>query len=314
MDKMPKVSVICVTYNHELYIREALDSILAQKTDFEFEIRIGEDCSTDNTRQILKEYELKYPGRFIMYYREQNLGATSNEYELMMEAKGDYIAALELDDIWTDENKLQKQFDFLESHPEYIGVAHDYDIIDKAGKVIEDEDNKAVKAFFNRAFTLQDFLDNGFVFQTGTHFYRNIFKDGKDYSIIYKADRLIRDKTILSLLLDRGDFYILPDTMSAYRRFFDDSATNGRYLTNANMELDLFQKAHHVEALNDYFEGRIDYSRQWSDMIWDYGKRALTRAEGFEMSRFLHMYRKADKATKRKVRAFFFESIRRKIG
>ena len=135
-----------------------------------------------------------------------------------------------------------------------------------------------------------------------------------DDGIIYKADRLIRDKTILSLLLDRGDFYILPDTMSAYRRFFDDSATNGRYLTNANMELDLFQKAHHVEALNDYFEGRIDYSRQWSDMIWDYGKRALTRAEGFKMSRFMHMYRKADKATKKKVRAFFFESIKRKIG
>lgn len=314
MDKQPKVSVICVTYNHELYIRQALDSILAQKTDFDFEIRIGEDCSTDNTREILKEYEAKYPGRFIMYYREKNLGATNNEYELMMDAKGDYIAALELDDIWTDEHKLQKQFDFLESHAEYIGVAHDYDIIDKHGNVIDDEDNKAVKEFFDKPFTLQDFLDRGFVFQTGTHFYRNIFKDGGDYTIIYKADRLIRDKTILSLLLDRGNFYILPDTMSAYRRFFDSTATNGRYLTNANMELDLFQKAHHVEMLNEYFGGRIDYSGQWSDMLWDYGKRALGRKDNFKLSRFLYMYNRADKKTRKMVRDEAFGSIKRKIG
>lgn len=314
MEKHPRVSVICVTYNHELYIREALDSILAQKTDFDFEVRIGEDCSTDNTREVLKEYEQKYPGRFIVYYRDKNLGATNNEYELMMDAKGDYIAALELDDIWTDENKLQKQFDFLESHAEYIGVAHDYDIIDKSGNVIDDEDNKAVKNYFNKAFGLQDFLDKGFVFQTGTHFYRNVFKDGADYSIIYKADRLIRDKTILSILLDRGDFYILPDTMSAYRRFFDSDATNGRYLTNANMELDLFQKAHHVEALNEYFEGRIDYSKQWSDMIWDYGKRALGKVEGFRLSRFRYMYRHADRKTRKMVRLFVFETIKRKLG
>lgn len=314
MNNRPRVSVICVTYNHELYIRQALDSILAQKTDFEFEIRIGEDCSTDNTRSILREYEEKYPGRFIMYYRETNLGATNNEYELMMDAQGDYIAALELDDIWIDEYKLQKQFDFLETHPEYIGVAHNFDIIDKNGKVIDNDDNRTIKQYFDRVFKLEDFLEHGFVFQTGTHFYRNIFKDGGDYTIIYKADRLIRDKTILSLLLDRGDFYILPDTMSAYRRFFDDSATNGRNLTNANMELDLFDKANHVEALNEYFEGRIDYSKQWSDMIWDYGKRVLGRADGFKVSRFCHMYSRADKKTKKLVRTEITATIKRKLG
>ena len=74
------VSVICVTYNHEKYIREALDSILMQKTNFAFEILIGEDCSTDGTRDILKEYEAKYHERFCMYYREKNLGANNNEY------------------------------------------------------------------------------------------------------------------------------------------------------------------------------------------------------------------------------------------
>ena len=312
-DEKIKVSVICVTYNHEKYIRQALDSIVNQKTDFNFEILVGEDCSTDSTRDILREYEIKYPDLFRMYYRDKNLGATLNEYELFMDAKGDYIAALELDDIWTDDDKLQKQFDFLENNREYIGVAHDFDIIDKDGNVIDDDDNKDIKSFLGKAFTLQDFLDNGFVFQTGTHFYRNIYKDGKDYTIIYTADRLIRDKTVLSLLLDRGDFYILPEKMSAYRRFFDKDAVNGRNATNADMELDLFTKAHHVEALNTYFKGRIDYSRQWSDMIWDYGKRVLKRTDGFRLKRFMHMYRMADKKTKSLVRKEIGKAIKRKI-
>ncbi len=306
-----QISVICVTYNHEKYIRQALDSILMQKTTFPFEILVGEDCSTDGTREILKEYEVAWPGRFVMYYRDKNLGATKNEYELFMDAKGKYIAALELDDIWTDEYKLQKQYDFLEAHQEYIGVAHDFDIIDKNGIVIDDLDNKKIKSHFNDKFTLKDFLEDGFAFQTGTHFYRNIFKDGSDYSIIYTADRLIRDKTILSLLLFRGDFYILPDTMSAYRRFFDADAQNGRNLTNSNLEKDLFTKAHHVEALNAYFEGKIDYSNQWSDIIYDYIKHCFKDGKPYTFKNAIYLFRHADKKTQKVICNEFLGSIRR---
>lgn len=307
------VSVICVTYNHEKYIREALDSILKQETNFAFEVLIGEDCSTDGTRDILKEYEKKYPERFRMYYRKQNLGATKNEYELFMDAKGKYIAALELDDIWTDSLKLQKQYDFLESHEEYIGVAHDFNIIDKTGQVIENSDNQKIKEYFNQKFTLDDFLEDGFIFQTGTHFYRNIFKDGSDYSIIYTADRLIRDKTILSLLLFRGDFYILPDTMSAYRRFFETDAQNGRNLTNSNLELDLFTKAHHVEMLNRYFKGGIDYSKQWSDIIYSYIKNYFKFRKPYTVRKIVYLFLHADKKTRRIIWLEFLGSIKRKI-
>lgn len=313
MEESIQVSVICVTYNHEKYIRQALDSILMQETTFPFEIRIGEDCSTDHTRDILEEYETKYPGRFCMYYRQQNLGATKNEYELFMDARGKYIAALELDDIWTDSHKLQKQYDFLETNPEYIGVAHDFDIIDKDGNVIVNEDNQKIKSYFGKKFTLRDFLEDGFVFQTGTHFYRNIFKDGKDYSIIYTADKLIRDKTVLSLLLDRGDFFILPDTMSAYRRFFNKDAQNGRNVTNSNLELDLYTKAHHVEMLHGHFEGRIDYSKQWSDILLDYFRRMIRRKPPYTLKRFWHMYSHADKITKKKVRQEILHSIRTRL-
>lgn len=308
-----EVSVICVTYNHEKYIRQALDSILMQKTDFAFEIRIGEDCSTDRTREILKEYENAYPGRFIIYYREKNLGATKNEYELLMDAKGKYIAALELDDVWRDEYKLQKQYDFLEKHPQYIGVSHNFDIIDKEGNVLKEMEDPVLRSYLNHEFKLEDFLHHGFIFQTGTHFYRNIFRDGGDYSVIYKADKLIRDKTILSILLDRGPFFILQDNMSAYRRFFDKDAQNGRNLTNSNMEMDLFTKAHHVEVLNAYFKGRIDYSEQWTDILFDYLKRILKREKPYRFSRFWHMYSHADKRTRSGVRGEIRAGICRKM-
>lgn len=307
------VSVICVTYNHESYIRQALDSILMQKTDFAYEVLIGEDCSTDGTRAILKEYEEKHPDVFRMYYRDVNIGATKNEYELFMDAKGKYIAALELDDIWTDERKLQKQFDFLEAHPEYIGVSHDFDIIDKNGNVIDNTDNKRIKQFFNQKFTFGDFMEYGFVFQTGTHFYRNIYRDGGDYTIIYKAHTLIRDLTVLSLLLNRGDFYILPDTMSAYRRFFDESATNGRNVTVQNLAEDYCNTIRQVKMLYEHLEKKADFSEKWNTLLTDYFKGMVKRVQpGFQWSTFFQLYAESSPETKKKFRAGLRESLMRR--
>ena len=119
----PYLSVVFITYNHERYIRQALDSVLMQKTDFPFEIVVGEDCSTDHTRDILNEYKEKYPDQIRLLYREKNLGRpTLNVYQTAMECKGKYMAFLEGDDFWTDPEKLQKQVRFLEEHDEYEAV------------------------------------------------------------------------------------------------------------------------------------------------------------------------------------------------
>lgn len=312
-EKEIAVSVICVTYNHEKYIRQALESIVMQKTKFAFEVLVGEDCSTDGTRAVLKEYEAKYPDIFHMYYRDVNMGATKNEYELFMAAKGIYIAALELDDIWTDEYKLQKQYDFLEAHPEYIGVSHDFEIIDKDGHVIENDDNKRIKQFFNQKFTFEDFMEYGFVFQTGTHFYRNIYKDGSDYTIIYKAHTLIRDLTILSILLNKGEFYILPDVMSAYRRFFDDSAQNGRNVTVQNLAQDYCNTIRQVKMLYEYLEGKADFSKKWNTLLTDYFKGMMKRVQpGFSLGTFLKLYRESCPETKKKFRAGLCASLTRR--
>ena len=118
------VSIVCITYNHEPYLRDALDSFLMQKTNFPIEIILAEDCSTDGTRKICEEYATKYPETIKYIYRDQNVGYNENEYEAMSAASGKYIAYCEGDDYWTDSLKLQKQVDFLESHPDYSVCWH----------------------------------------------------------------------------------------------------------------------------------------------------------------------------------------------
>lgn len=120
----PKVSVLMVTYNHERYIAEAVGSALSQKTTFPVEIVIGEDCSTDNTRNILRELKRVNDHRIRLILREQNIGGPANVAATFAECRGDYVAMLEGDDYWTDPCKLQKQVDSLDAHPHWSACFH----------------------------------------------------------------------------------------------------------------------------------------------------------------------------------------------
>lgn len=113
-----KLSVALVTYNHQNYIAKAIESVLFQKTSFEFEIVIGEDCSTDNTKNICAEYQAKYPDKIRLLPSCYNKGLVNNLLNIINECKGEYIAVFEGDDYWIDEYKLQKQVDFLDNNPD----------------------------------------------------------------------------------------------------------------------------------------------------------------------------------------------------
>lgn len=128
MDR-PLVSILCVTYNHEPYIAQAIEGFLMQKTSFPVEIVIGEDCSMDRTRAICMEYQQKYPEKIRLFMREKNLGAMQNHLLAMEACEGKYIANCEGDDYWTDPNKLQKQVDFLEAHPDYTISSHNVQVV-----------------------------------------------------------------------------------------------------------------------------------------------------------------------------------------
>ena len=114
------VSIMCIAYNHENYIAKSLDSLVNQKTNFKYEVLVHDDCSTDNTIRIIEEYEKKYPDIVKAYYEEENQYSKkiSNFLKMAKEASGKYLAICEGDDYWLNENKLQEQFDYIESHPD----------------------------------------------------------------------------------------------------------------------------------------------------------------------------------------------------
>lgn len=121
------VSVLCLAYNHEKYIAQTLESLVAQKTDFRFEVLVNDDASTDGTADILRDYAARYPDIIVPFCQEKNLysqGFVMYEKVFFPVAKGKYFASIEGDDYWCDPNKLQTQVNFLESHPEYAACVH----------------------------------------------------------------------------------------------------------------------------------------------------------------------------------------------
>lgn len=216
------VSVTLLTYFHEKYIRDCLEGIIRQETSFPFEVIVGDDCSEDGTRNILREYAEKHPDIFKLVLRPENIGATNNLYDLLTRAKGKYIAGLEGDDYWTDSHKLQKQVDFLEQHPEYIGCSHDVEVVDENGKKAY-QSHKYIEGrhwtFYKPVYTYRDYQKFELPGQGSSYVYRNVFREPKyDYSIIKTASPMVGDMTLMLILSAQGDWYFMQDeSMSAYR-------------------------------------------------------------------------------------------------
>ena len=142
----PLVSVEMITYNHAPYIAQAIEAVLQQKTNFPFELVIGEDCSTDGTREIVFEYQRKYADIIRVITSDKNVGATQNGHRTMKACRGIYIAFCEGDDYWHHLDKLQKQVDYMESRPECGMVCADCDVYYTRSK-------KSIRSFnFHKGF------------------------------------------------------------------------------------------------------------------------------------------------------------------
>lgn len=123
------LSICLITYNHEKYIREAIEGILIQKTNFDIELVIGEDSSSDKTRDICEEYVQKYPQLIKLLPKTKNLGMMPNFIRTYNACQGEFIALIEGDDYWTDPEKLQKQVDYLIQNPNCSLCAHDVNLV-----------------------------------------------------------------------------------------------------------------------------------------------------------------------------------------
>ena len=163
----PLLSVCLITYNHAQYIREAIDSVLMQKVDFTWELIIADDFSTDGTREIVLEYARNYPAFIKLILQERNVGAAKNWMDLMAAPSGKYIAYFEGDDFWIDPNRLQKQVDYLEDHPECALCFHDVRYEDSTGDLkgfpTYSSRCELLKENTDATFTIRDTLMGGLI-------------------------------------------------------------------------------------------------------------------------------------------------------
>ncbi|WP_018617296.1 glycosyltransferase family 2 protein [Segetibacter koreensis] len=155
MHAVPLVSIICITYNHEKYISLAIEGFLMQKTSFPFEILIHDDCSTDSTASIIKSYADKYPDLIRPIYQTVNQFSLGKKIAPIVfpYCRGKYLALCEGDDYWIDPNKLQKQVDFLEGHPDYVMCFTNGCIVDSSGVVIQE---KQLRGETKDTYTFED--------------------------------------------------------------------------------------------------------------------------------------------------------------
>lgn len=205
------VSVCMITYNHEIFIREAIEGILMQKTDFPIELIIGEDCSTDNTRNIVLEYASKYPNIIRPLLPDSNLGMMKNFIVTMQAALGKYIALCEGDDYWTDPYKLQKQVDFLEANEEYSICFHPV-------KVLNENERELVDDFITREVaettTILDLAEGNYMHTPSVVFRRN----QEVFDTLNSMGALPAGDYVLHMLNSKyGMIKKLPEIMGVYR-------------------------------------------------------------------------------------------------
>jgi len=258
----PLVSIECITYNHELYIKDAINGFLIQKTNFPFEIIIYDDASTDNTQKIINDYKRKYPKiiKTILQKENQYQKGKNFRHFILDKLKGKYVAICEGDDYWTDPNKLMKQVNFLENNPQYIATAHNVRTIDENYKLVDEKINPW-KKLPNHVFTFKDGESMKLAGQTASLVYRNIWKNLSNELISdYLNIKSNGDRKLSALLSYFGDIYFFSDTMANYRRItsFGDSwsaRTHGKNLSlhyyNSVLEINKFFKENFNISLNN---------------------------------------------------------------
>lgn len=243
----PLVSVFVLVYNHEKYISGALDGILMQKVEFEYEIVLGEDCSTDNSREIILRYAQKHPGKFKLILHEKNVGAMKNQMAVLSVCTGKYIAMCEGDDYWTDPLKLQKQADFLEANPEYSGASHQSLVI------FDDETDKQPKLFREHDLTdieTQHLLD-GRLFHTASLMFRSEII--KKHSL--PKDITAGDRALFFLLAACGKIHYSNEVMCMYRKHAGGVSS---WVTTEMLEKDL-KIVPWISKINPEFPGHRYY-------------------------------------------------------
>lgn len=209
---MIKIMVVIPTYNQEKYIGQAIESVLMQKTKYDFKITVADDCSTDNTQKVIQKYVDKYKDIIIPRYNKVNLGFMDNHIESLSSFEAEYVSLLDGDDYWIDENKLQKQVEFLEEHKDYNIAGHRTEVFYENGK-IEDViwPNK-----YKETSDFKDLIEGNFI-PANSAVYRWQFNE-KKLKTIFPKNIVPSDYYMHLLHAKTGKIKMFSDVMSRYRR------------------------------------------------------------------------------------------------
>ncbi|MDF2380610.1 glycosyltransferase [Nostoc ellipsosporum NOK] len=309
-------SIALITYNQEAYIRQTVDSLLKQRTDFNFEIVVGEDASTDATRLILEEYRDRYPGKLSLMPEAPNKGLLLNFRDTLKACRGKYIAICAGDDYWHDENKLQKQVTFLEGNPSFVLTHTDVDFyFEKNGKTLHRfnqhhqpniQDGEVFEALLTSRF---------FIHALTACFRRAAFEQHVDFSLFEREGFAYEDLPTWLSLSRHGQFKYLPDSTSTYR-IIDDSVSRPKDPARKIQ----FLKEHY--KIKQYFITRFNVPVETADSFAIYYHRKKFDAaykwnfedEAEESYQFLRTKGKAGQRLYLKRMLLRYPSLKKSIG
>ena len=251
----PKVTVFLSTYNQVKYVHKALDSIFMQETTFPYEVVAADDYSTDGTRDVILEYQARYPDKLVTYFTPENLGncqKTVNCFEKGL-FRGEYVTLLEGDDYWLETDRMQVLVDFLEANPEYVFVSYKEHVVDINGNDIGTTPDKSL---WGKKFTIEDFLA-GKSYSDYAGVFRNFYKeDGLKYAPIILSSRNVWDYQNMFMIADHGTVYIMDRYFGVYLSRNQEGEFN--YNSLFKEETRRRDKIAIAKATESFYQGKYD--------------------------------------------------------
>lgn len=224
----PLASAVILAYNQEKYIEQTIECALAQKVDFVYEIVIGEDCSTDNTREICYRYQSMYPNKIRVITSDKNVGLLDNYCKTVKASRGKYVAGCGGDDYWHNPEKIQKQVEFLEKNQEYGMVHSEVDwFFQKSGVITKNYHSHQGHYYGNSSKkTLEGIVSRQYIITASTATFRKSMYD-KYFNIeeFKKNGFLVEDTPLFAEIAAHSKVHYMPEALATYR-VLDESASN----------------------------------------------------------------------------------------
>ncbi|MDR1505337.1 MAG: glycosyltransferase [Prevotella sp.] len=322
MHPICRVTVVMTTYNHEKYIAQAIEGVLVQKTDFPYKLLIGEDHSTDDTARIVEEFAKNYPEKIEAIIRPENIGAGNNSIDLYKRVDSEYVAVCDGDDYWIDPLKLQKQVNFLNSHPDYNTVFCRCRHLFEDGLPREDEYlplEEVLTGYYSRGYlTAAEVIYNGVT--PCNLMWRWQINNIGGFPYWYNDD-VFGDIALNLIHAKTGKVGFIPEVMSVYRRHnggmwkqldsYDENYRNyGYHLVNTMIHLKEFFNGEEEDSFNSmidhHFQGLFRVANKYGEI------RLLIRAISEFPSEFIRFSRDRDRMNNNaKYDISLFESTQR---